>query len=163
MGDIINPVTILLHMANTLLLFLALYFLLYKPVRKFMKKRSEEIQQTIDNADQKEQQATELVEQARQQAKETECAAKEAGVESAKRAQERAEQIVASANADAERLLDEAKAEAVAILKEADTAIVDRAAELAVEMAETLLRREVTESDHQALVEDFMKKVTADD
>ena len=51
MEGLFNPLSILLHTLNALLLFAAIYFLLYKPVKKFLDKRSEGIAQTLQNAD----------------------------------------------------------------------------------------------------------------
>lgn len=40
MEELFNPVSILLHVVNAVILLTALYFLLYKPVRKFMNART---------------------------------------------------------------------------------------------------------------------------
>ena len=50
MEGLFNPLSILLHTLNALLLFAAIYFLLYKPVKKFLDKRSEGIAQALQSA-----------------------------------------------------------------------------------------------------------------
>ncbi|MEG0766823.1 MAG: ATP synthase F0 subunit B, partial [Clostridia bacterium] len=51
LSELFNPVTILLHVLNACVLFTALYFLLYKPVRKFMKARSAGIEAQLTQAE----------------------------------------------------------------------------------------------------------------
>ena len=56
MEGMFNPLSILLHVINAAILLVSLYFLLYKPVRKYMDARSarvaKELQDVMDAQDQ---------------------------------------------------------------------------------------------------------------
>ena len=56
----INPVDILIHIINILVLFVLLRLLIYKPVKKFMDERSQRIQKEMDHASEISAQAEEL-------------------------------------------------------------------------------------------------------
>ena len=47
----INFLDVLLHIANIVILYVLLRFILYKPIQKFMKARSERIQNQMDDAE----------------------------------------------------------------------------------------------------------------
>ena len=50
MEGMFNPISILLHVANAVILLVALYFLLVKPVRRFMDKRAQGIEEQMKSA-----------------------------------------------------------------------------------------------------------------
>ncbi len=60
MEGLFNPTTILLHMANAAMLLAALYFLLYKPVKKFLKAREDKVAAQLDSAAENQKQAAVL-------------------------------------------------------------------------------------------------------
>ena len=62
-----NPTTIMFHMINTALLLAALYYLLYKPVRKFLRAREDKVAGQLDNAAESQKHAAELLERQLQQ------------------------------------------------------------------------------------------------
>ncbi len=49
MEGMFNPLSILLHVVNAAILIVALYFLLYKPVRRYMSKRSEGVARELQD------------------------------------------------------------------------------------------------------------------
>ena len=115
----IDPQQILLHWLNLVILVGGLYFILYKPVKKFIAKREEHYreldQQVADKITQAEQLQTqyseklaaadEEIHQARAQAQQS---VERSAQEQLDQARAQAEQIVAQARAQADRLKEQA-------------------------------------------------------
>ena len=154
-----NPLSILLHVVNAAILFVALYFLLYKPVRKYMNNRSagvakelQDVKDAQEQLDAERTRAQEEIEVIRKQANETAMA-------SVAQAQEQAQQILEDAHNDADQKISRAQAETEFMLRNARNEMRDEVANLSVELAGKILLREVKQEDHAKLVDDFLKKV----
>ncbi|MEA4998136.1 MAG: F0F1 ATP synthase subunit B [Candidatus Limiplasma sp.] len=154
-----NPLSILLHVVNAAILLVALYFLLYKPVRKYMNARTAGVAKELQDVSN----AQEQLRQEQIQAQEALMAARKQAAEvvaqSVSQAQEQAQQILEDAHDDAEQTIKRAKTESDFIRKNARNEMRDEVANLSVALAGKILQREVTEEDHAKLVDDFLKKV----
>ncbi|MDD3213868.1 MAG: F0F1 ATP synthase subunit B [Eubacteriales bacterium] len=154
-----NPLSILLHVVNAAILIGALYWLLYKPVRKFMNKRATGIAKDLqDVADAQEK----LRDEQKSAHEEIEAVRKDAASKAAKsvaQAQEQAQHILEDAHKDAELTLKQARMEAEYMRRNARDKMRDEVADLSVQLAGKILQREVNQADHAKLVEDFLKKV----
>lgn len=159
MEGIFDLSSILWHVLNAAILFVALYFLLYKPVRKFMQKRADGVSAQLDEAAQKEKDADALLEQSHGALSSAQRKAAETVSQSARQAQKRADEILSTANAKAEEIVRRANEEAEQIRQNAHEAMVDESAKLAVLIASKLLEREVSLEDHQRLIDEFLEKV----
>ena len=159
MEGLFNPLSILLHTLNALLLFAAIYFLLYKPVKKFLDKRSEGIAQALQSADE----TRKLSENEYALALEKNKGAQdEAGLilkTGAQQAKERAQSIIDDAKAQANQIIEAAKKEAQDMLLNAREAMADEAAALSVDIAGKILAREIKLSEHKQMVSEFLEKV----
>ena len=159
MEGLFNPLSILLHVINAAILLTALYFLLYKPVRKFMKARADGVEQEL-------QKVTDAQEELKAQQKiaqdELKAARKQAAdtvAKSVAQAQEQAQRILVEAHGDADETLKRAHTEANFIRNNARDEMKEEVANLSVELAGKILQREVKQEDHAKLVDDFLKKV----
>lgn len=159
MEGIFNPITILLHIFNAVLLLLALNFLLYKPVRKYIKNRADQIEGQLQNARDTQAKADETVLAAEQKLKDADRQAQGAIALGAKQAQEQAQLILNSARSESREIVEQTKQEVDAMVTNAHESLTEEAATLAVEIASRMLGREVKMADHQQLVDDFVKKV----
>lgn len=159
MEGMFNPLSILLHVVNAAILLVALYFLLYKPVRKYMNARTAGVAKELQDVSN----AQEQLRQEQIQAQEALMAARKQAAEvvaqSVSQAQEQAQQILEDAHDDAEQTIKRAKTESDFIRKNARNEMRDEVANLSVALAGKILQREVTEEDHAKLVDDFLKKV----
>ena len=159
MEGMFNPLSILLHVVNAAILLVALYFLLYKPVRKYMNARTAGVAKELQDVSN----AQEQLRQEKIQAQEALMAARKQAAEvvaqSVSQAQEQAQQILEDAHDDAEQTIKRAKTESDFIRKNARNEMRDEVANLSVALAGKILQREVTEEDHAKLVDDFLKKV----
>ena len=132
---------LLLHIVNATILFVIIRFLVYKPVRKFMRARADRIAASLEQAGQARTEAEQL---------RTECEQRAAAAEDTARAQ--ALEITASANASAKAMAEAAQRKAADLLDRAQAAAQaehDKAMEglrgevidLAAEMAAQILRQ----------------------
>ena len=159
MEHMFNPTTILLHVINAVILLVALYFLLLKPVRKFTSARTARVDAELKQASDAMQDL-----QTRQTAAEEEIAkakqkAEDALAQGMEQAQEQAQKILDAAHANAEFTAKQAQVEAEDLRKSARAEMQGEVAELSVLLAEKILQHEVTKADHDKLIDEFFEKV----
>ena len=158
LSAIINPVSLLMHLVNIVILYIVFRLLLYKPVAKFMKSRQErfakereELDAEKAEADAIRAQGDEILHKARSDA-ETQVA-----------------QIMAQADKDAKSIREEAQKQAGVIIENAKQeaqeekrrqleAMHDQVMELSVALASRILEREIKPEDHQKLMEEFLSE-----
>jgi F-type H+-transporting ATPase subunit b len=148
-----------LHILNAIILFVVLKLLLYKPILKFMKKREKSFSDKTDMLDTREK---ELVQQKQQ------YDAMMSG------AQIQAAQIITNgktlAQDNAKQILDEAKEQSrdmvlrarkeIAIEKEqTQLEMKSEIVDMAVQIAEKVLKREVSAEDNKKIIDDFFERV----
>lgn len=159
MEGLFDITTILWHVLNAAILFVAVYFLLYKPVRSFLKKREDSVNAKLDDADQRREEAQRLLQQGDEALQNARLEAESSVSQGLQQAQTRAEKILADADEQAKQIVQRAKDEAELIRKNAHDAMVDESAQLAVLIAEKLLSREVTPADDQKLIDQLLNNV----
>ena len=150
---------IIATIANLLLLALIIKKLLFKPVKKVIAERKGQVEEIYRTAEEASAQA----EQDRRLYSE-----KLAG------AQNEADSIVKAATQRADRLGDEiiadAKAQAAAVKKKAEAEIEqekkkamnelkNEVAEISVQIAQSVVEREIKEDDHRELIDSFIEKL----
>lgn len=154
----INWLNILFHIINLAILITALYFLLFKPVKKFMeKRRSEMIRITDENermkkeVDQVKAEYDGLIQEAKQEAV-------RAGEEAKRMASARAEEIVQSANREAQEIRTRAKADMDAERQRLENDIKKQVAVVGIEVAKKVLEREITPKDDSDIIDNCLKE-----
>ena len=150
---------ILVTMCNTLITFAIIKKLLYKPVRKMLAAREEEVKSMYSTAEQARTEAEQL---------------RSEYTERLSKAKEEAAEIVGSAtrraNARSEEILKESSQQAAAMMKKAESSIEqerkkamnelkDEVASLSVMIASKVVERDVKEADHERFIEEFIDKV----
>lgn len=154
--QLLNFKDILLHMLNAAILIVAIRFLLYKPVRKFMGARTEKLTEQITQAEQVQAQA----EKAQQ---DLAAAQQQARVDAARQTAEnlakQSDAVLHKAREDAAQIVSHAQGEAEAIRRQAQEDVQREAVALAVDMTEKMLGRELKDPDNQQMVRDFLTKV----
>lgn len=154
----INFFEILLHMFNLAILIVGMRFLIYKPVKKFMKNRSEEYKKAEDESEQKRKDAEELkkrYEKAEEEARQNAIIA--------------SREAAASAQIQADEIIQTARTEAAEILKKADEELYNKelmhkeklsgsVAELAYDVAQKILQRELKPSDNDAVIDNIINR-----
>ncbi len=159
MQDLFNPVTILLHVINAFILLAALYYLLYKPVRKYMAARSQGIDEQLKSAQDTQNKAEDQFAASQQKLKAADEEAITVISRSTQQANEQAQRILDAAKAETESIAAHAKQDIQTMMDNAHQTMADEAASLAMEIASEMLAREVKMEDHKQFVDDFIKKV----
>ena len=147
----------LLYFANFVILFFGMTFLLFKPIKKFMAKRQEEIKKEYEVAEEAKREAEVMKAQYEADAKEAELEAQKQ-IEIAKAEKEEAlranEVLLENAKIQAREIVSSAKLRAEEdrkhAIKEAREEIID----MAVSLAEDILEREVSVEDNRKLIDD---------
>jgi len=155
----INLWSILISLANLLIIFLILKKLLFKPVKKTFAARSAQIDKIYGDANAAKADA----EQSKELYEEKLAGAKEEADGILSSARERAdrmsEEIVGEANAKAAAKVKRAEEEIAQEKKKAMSEIKNDISTLSVDIAEKLIGREIDERDHSELIDKFIKEV----
>ncbi|MBR6045597.1 MAG: F0F1 ATP synthase subunit B [Ruminococcus sp.] len=155
----IDPTTIILTLANTLILFLVLKHFLFDKVNKVMDDRQHEISESYRSADEAQRKAESLAAEYDEKIGQ----AKEEGAEivraATQKAQLRSDEIIAEARAEAKGMIDSANSEIEREKKIAVNQIKDEIAELAVSAAAAVAEKEISLEDNEKLIESFISSV----
>lgn len=155
----VNFWTMLFAWCNLLILYLFLKKFLFKPVKKMIDSRQEEVDSMYSSAEEKCKEAEELKEEYEKRLSE----AKEESEEILKSAQRRAalkeEEIINDAKAEAARVLERADEKIELERKKILNEVKDEVSGLAVGIASAVIGRDVTEDEHRELIDSFIDGV----
>ena len=138
----VNPWTALFTFCNMLITFTVLKKFLFKPVKKMIDDRQQEIEK-------------EYADHLQSIKNERDAMLREATA----RAQKREEEIVGEARAEAASIRAAAEADIAQERKKAVNDLKNEIGGMAVEIAGKVVEREINESDHQALIDEFIRNV----
>lgn len=155
----VNLWSILISLANLLLLFWIVKKFLYQPVKKMLNARKENIDGTYKRAEKAEEIA--LLHKKEYEVKLS--GAKEEADEiihsAVQNAKEREKDILTEAKSEADRILQRAEENAALELKKAENTIKDEIVEVSTLLSEKILKREISAEDHQSLIDDFINRI----
>ncbi len=151
--------TFIFQIINTIIIFLVLKKILFKPVREFMISRQKGIEDTIDEADtihndamalkaEYEGKLEQIKEEGREIIKDARLKADEQGREIVKEAQDKASSMIKHAENEIER-------ENIKAMNE----LKDEITSLAFMTAEKILRKKLDEKEHDELMRKFVEEV----
>ncbi len=151
--------SIVFYLLNLAVVFVALRFLVYKPVIRFLKKREEAVAKMLDEAREerdKAEKAHEVYEARMEQTKKESAAIL---AEASKSAAARAEDIIAKASAEAAELKKRAERDIESEKQHARRDLRSELADTALAIAQKVIKREITAEDNRKLIEDFFTEV----
>ena len=154
----IQPLDIVFHMLNIVVLFVLLRALLYKPVRKFMDDRSAAVQSRLDEAQQLCEDGEQLHKEYLNQLAHADEKADELMAEHEKHAEEVAARIVHKAEEEAAERVRQSTEHIRQKEREAVVRQQVQIADMAVALAGKLLQREVRPEDQQAAIDAFFSE-----
>ena len=151
--------TALFTFCNMLITFAVLKHFLFAPVKKMIDDRQQEIDAMYADADAAKQKAAEL--EAEYQAHLTSIKDERDTLmrEATARAQKREEEIVGEARTEAAQLRAAAEADIAQERKKAVNDLKNEIGGMAVEIAGKVVEREISQADHQALIDEFIQNV----
>jgi len=147
------------HALNLLILFLLLRTFLYKPVSRFMAEREARFAREREQIDASRDEANVLKAKYETSMKNARLDAERLAEERRKAAEREAEDLRKKARQDAQGILSDAMSQAVAEREGMLGDLKAQTAELAVDIAGKILEREVTQQDHQRIIDSFFDKV----
>jgi len=151
--------TFLFQLINTLILFLILRKLLFKPVSNFMKKREDDIKSEIEEAEKMEADAHALREAYELKLVQADEEGKEIIKNHTKRAEDRASEIIKEAETEAVLIAERAKKEIERDRVKAVNELKNQVAELTIMAASNVVGKELKEADHKDLIDGFISEV----
>ena len=158
----VNIWQILISLANLVILFLLVKKLFYRPVKKILKAREDEINLQYSSAKQAESEAM----KSKQQYEEalSTAAAEADGIikDAAEKAKRRSDTIIDDANEKAERILRQAEQDAALERSKATDSIKREIVEVSSALSSKLIEREINPDDHKALIDSFIEEIGED-
>ncbi len=155
----LNFVNIGLHIVNVIILYFILRWLLFKPVSKFMKNREQTYLNRAEAVKNREREAKIMKEKYNQLLDNAQQEAATLLNKSNEMAQKQSNEIVNRAHDRAKDILDrsyrEIEMEKHLVMQDMKTEIAD----MAVQIAEKILQREISREDNQRVINDFFDKV----
>ncbi|HJD20506.1 MAG TPA: F0F1 ATP synthase subunit B [Candidatus Gemmiger faecigallinarum] len=155
----VNPWTALFTFCNMMITFLVLRHFLFKPVKKMIDDRQNEIDAMYAEADAARRQAAELEQQYQTRLEDVKQESDALLRQAAARAHAREAEIVAEAKQQARALRESAEAQIAQEKKKAVNELKGEIGGIAMDIASRVVEREVREQDHQALIDEFIAHV----
>lgn len=150
---------LVIQLLSFLVLAIGAIYLFYKPVRKLLDDRQTYVETNIQEAENANKTANARLENLDQEIEEKRKEAQALIDDARILATSEQERIVLEARIEAERILKEAKEDIELSKEKARQEIKDEILDVALEASRVILGREVNGSDHQRLVEEFIKDV----
>ena len=155
----IDPWTALFTFCNMMITFAVLKKFLFKPVKKMIDDRQAETDTLYADADAAKQKAAELEQEYQQHLQSIRDERDTLLREATARAQKREEEIVGEARAEAAALRAAAEADIAQERKKAVNDLKNEIGGIAVDIAGKVVEREINETDHKALIDEFIRNV----
>lgn len=155
----VNFWTMLFAWINLIILYVVLRKILFKPIMKMIESRQKEIddiyseaESYLDDARADKQEYEQKLSEVKEQGEEYMKAA-------VKRAQEREEQILREADEKASRVIRRAEEQIELEKKQAMNEIKDQVSDMALQIAQAVIERDVEQSEHSELIDEFISKM----
>ena len=150
---------ILVTICNTIITFLIVRKFLFKPVRKMLAARSEEVQAMYDQAEADRAEAAAMKKDYTDSIANAKAEAAQITQSATRRATVRSEEILAEASRQATDLKKKAEQSIEMERKKAMNEIKDEIADLSIMIASKVVEKDINEDDHKRMIEDFIDKV----
>lgn len=144
---------------NTLVLISVLVYFLKKPLVTFFSERKDQIRKDLAEATEQRDEALRLLAEYKEKIGGMEKELERMRVELRKSAETDSEKVMANAERMSSAIVESAKMTAEQEVRKARETLKNEAVELAVQMAETMIREKISEQDRKRIVEDYLVKV----
>lgn len=143
---------------NFIILMIAMYFIMYKPLKQTMEKRQDKIRDDIETAQQLKADADQMKAEISAELAKSRETAQEIIARAEKTADAQKDEIVAAARAEGQKLIDKAHTEIKEEKEKVINEIRDEAATLAMLAASKLIERSLDDADHKKLVDKYIEE-----
>lgn len=155
----IDPLYIGLHILNAVILFFVLKFLLYKPILKFMKKREKSFEDKTDMLDTREKELIQQKEQYDTMMSDAQTQAASIITKSNEMARDHAKELIDEAKEQSREMVLRARKEIAIEKEQTQLEMKSEIVDMAVQIAEKVLKREVSREDNQKIINEFFERV----
>lgn len=155
----LNFIHIGIYIVNVIILFFFLRWLLYKPVSKFLKKREDFYVDRVKAVEDREKEVSLIKDEYAKLMDDAQEKAASVINKSNEMAKEHSREIIDSAKERAKEILERAMRDIDQEKRLARHEMKSEIAEMAVQIAEKVLQREVSLEDNQKIINDFFDKV----
>ncbi len=150
---------IFVTLCNTFITYLIVRKFLFKPVRKMLAARSEEVQAMYDQAETDRAEAAAMKKDYTESIANAKAEAAQITQTATRRATVRSEEILAEANRQAADMKKKAEQSIEMERKKAMNEIKDEIAGLSIMIASKVVEKDINQKDHERLIEEFIDKV----
>ena len=152
----VNLWTMIFAWVNLLILYLLFKKFLFVPIKNMIDSRQKEIDDMYENAENAQKNAKELQAQYEDKISKAEEENEQIVKSAVRRAQLKEEEILKEAGRQADRTLERAQEQIALEKKQAINDVKDQVAEVAIGIASAVIERDVSESEHKQLIDDFI-------
>ena len=159
-GGLINvDKSLLIQALNFVILLFVLHRLLYKPLLAKMEERSSAIKKSLDEAQAARAEAARQQEENAARLKTAYAEAAAIREQALKDAGEEQRRLLEAARAESQRMIESAKAQLDADVRRAREELRREVSDLAVDIAEKLIRKSLRDEDHRRIVDDAIASI----
>jgi F-type H+-transporting ATPase subunit b len=144
---------------NTVALIALLVYLLKKPLADFFAERRNKIERDLEEARGQRDKAERTIEEYKQKLAGMEAELEKMRVELKKSAEAEKDKVLANAERMSNAMVESARIAAEQELRNAKITLKNEAVDMAVQLAEALIREKINEDDRKRIVEDYLVKV----
>ncbi len=148
--------SMLIYIGNLVILVGALIALLYKPVKKMLQEKRKSLKDTYEENEKLKAESETLQADYAKKVEDMQLESARASAEVAQNAQERADAVIAEAQAQAKEIVDAAKKDALYQKEQLKNEYRDSVNTLAVQIAQKVLEREISDKDNDELIEQVL-------
>ena len=152
----VDPWTALFTFCNMIITFLILKKFLFKPVKKMIDDRQKEIDDLYSDANESKEEADAIKKEYEKRLSVAKLERDEIIKDATVRATKREQEILSSANAEADAIREKAHADVMQEKKKVINEAKNEISGIALEIASKVIEKEIDESKHQSLVEEFI-------
>ena len=151
--------SLIIQMLNFLILLAILYRLLYKPLLAKMEERSAAIKKSLDEAQAARAEAARQAEENAERLRAAYAEAQSIRAAALKEAAEEQRKLVEAARREAQQLVESAKAQTEADIRRAREELRREVSEIAIAVAEKLVRKSLRDEDHRRIVDETIARI----
>lgn len=148
-----------LHILNAVILFFVLKLLLYKPILKFMKKREKTFSDKTETMDMREKELAQQKLQYDQMMSDAQTQAASIITKSNETARDHAKELIDEAKEMSREMVLRARKEIAIEKEQTQLEMKSEIVDMAVQIAEKVLKREVSAEDNKKIIDDFFERV----
>ncbi len=154
----ISWTSMLFHLVNVVILIVALYFILYKPVKKIVRDHRQKLKDVFDENKKLGEEALEMQQKYEGMIEDVKREAMRVSAEAAEKAQQKSDEIIKHAQEQADNIIESAKKDVAASKLRLKNEFRDSVSKMAVDIAEKVLEREVSEKDNKDIIDACLKE-----